>query len=182
MCRVALRRGWRTCDCHSSTMLWEWQSDVLQPLFRQWQDCITVTLLKKRILGWKQKNHDKRVFESYLLCVCPAFIMGRMCPFSLWLGLLCFGHAFACRWRMEHNETPYHNKEINKWGKKILLGLLFWKDQSNAGHGKRQVAVPKLCFTFKLIWNQNITLAQGVRMYINTGSQIRGNEKCQFKT
>lgn len=121
--------------------------------------CHSAEKKKKNILGWKQKNHDKRVFESYLLCVCPAFIMGRMCPVSLWLGLLCFGHAFACRWRMEHNETQYCNKKINKWGNKILLGLLFWKDQSNAGHGKRQVAVPKLCFTFKLIWNQNLTLA-----------------------
>lgn len=92
MCSVLLRRGWRTSGCHSSAMLWEWQPDVPQPFFRQWQDCITVILLTNNNQCWKQKNHDEREFQSFLLCICPAFFIRRMRSVSLWLGLLHFGH------------------------------------------------------------------------------------------
>lgn len=105
MCCIHLRRGWRTSGCHSSTMLWEWQSDVLQPLFRQWQDCITVILLANQNQHWKQKNHDKRAFQSFLLCICPVLINRRMHSVSLWLGSLYFGHAFAVMQDETQNET-----------------------------------------------------------------------------
>lgn len=97
MCSVLLKRGWRTSGCHSSSMLWEWQSHVLQPLFRQWQDCITVILLTNKNQRRKQKNHDVHELPSFLIRICPVFIIRGMSSVSVWLGLLNSGHVFA-RW------------------------------------------------------------------------------------
>lgn len=135
-------------------MLWEWQPDVLQPVFRHWQDCITVILLTNENQCWKQKNHDERDFQSFLLCICPVFITRRMRAVSLWLGLLYFGHAF-----LKHSETLNDTQVI------VIVKNYFEETDKNNMYWKKRLLL--LC-GFNVI-NQ---LKPVLNLIVNTGWHI----------
>ena len=61
---------------------------------------------------WKQKNHDKHLFRSYLLCLCLAFIIRRMWPVYLW-SLSLLWTCVRAGWDVMKHASDCYNHETN---------------------------------------------------------------------
>lgn len=67
---------------------------------------------RQKIQCRKQRNHDRHVFQSFLLCVCPAFIIKRMRPVS---ALIRVTLLWPCVWawrRMDMQTGKCTNKQV----------------------------------------------------------------------
>lgn len=153
---MVLKRGWRTSICHSSTILWEWQSDVAQPSCRRQQDCITVSLHKKQNPQKKQAVIKCSMFASIYHFSERSPVSLRWSHFSETFNYVyCWWHSqiLLSNYNLMSGAEDVRAHIIFTWPSKYIQHCTFWTETQIFNHWAKAEAVV-YCLLLWFSWQQ----------------------------